>query len=256
MTKVVTKLSDELIAKLKNADEIWIAVALLTENGLSFIQGHLLKSCKQNFLVGIDLPTDPKALRKLYSDQLMSNLAIKVYTEKECYHPKLYLIREKNKYIAVIGSANCTNGGLYNNIELNICIDNQDSCIEILNWFSSLFTKSNTLTKPFIDKYAKEYEARKNRKEEDEKIARKEKQILIQEFEATLFERNEFINVLSAYRNQPEYENIKNERNRIVEELREVINYPDFRTIDVNRFFSIQQCYSNPNLVSVFKFCY
>ena len=90
MTKVITKLSEELRIKLNSAEEIWVAVALLSSQGQSFIQDNLSKSCKQNYLVGLDLPTEPKALYKLYNEQLVSDTKIKIYTEKECYHPKVY----------------------------------------------------------------------------------------------------------------------------------------------------------------------
>ena len=182
MITVITKLSDDLKQKLNTAEEIWVAVALLSLQGQSFIKENLLKDCKQNYLVGLDLPTDPKALYKLFNDQLISDTKIKVYTDKECYHPKLYLAKQKDQYFAFIGSANCTNGGLNNNIELTIGIDDQNSCKEILKWFNNLFEKSNTLTRPFIDKYALDYNIRKMKSKEDEKLANKEKKILIEEF--------------------------------------------------------------------------
>jgi hypothetical protein len=241
MTKIITKLSQELKIKLNTAEEIWIAVALLNSQGLSFIQSNISKSCKQNYLVGLDLPTEPKALYKLFNDQFISNTVIKVYTDKECYHPKLYLIKENNQYFAFIGSANCTDGGLNNNIELTIGIDDQKSCEEILEWFNHLLGTSNILTKSFIDGYALEYEERKNRSKENERLAIKEKKKLIEEFEATLSERIGFINVLKQYRREAEYSQIKNERAEVVEELRDAIDYPDFNNIDVDRFFSLQE---------------
>ncbi len=93
MTTVITKLSDDLKIKLNTAEEIWVAVALLSLQGQTFIQDNLSKTCKQNYLVGLDLPTDPKALYKLFHAQLISDTNVKVYTDKECYHPKLYLER-------------------------------------------------------------------------------------------------------------------------------------------------------------------
>lgn len=241
MTTVITKLSDDLKIKLNTAEEIWVAVALLSLQGQTFIQDNLSKTCKQNYLVGLDLPTDPKALYKLFNAQLISDTNVKVYTDKECYHPKLYLVRQKDQYFAFIGSANCTNGGLNNNIELTIGIDDQNSCKEILRWFNSLFAKSNTLTKTFIDKYALDYETRKNKAKEDEKLAKKEKEILVEEFEATLSERTEFIEILKGYRRQAEYFNIRNEREQIVEELRQTIDYPNFDNINVDSFFSLHE---------------
>jgi HKD family nuclease len=241
LATVITKLSDKLKTKLNTADEIWVAAALLNSPGLTFIKDNLLKPCKQNFLIGLDLPSEPKALYKLYNEQLISDLKVKVYTYKEYYHPKLYLIREKNEYYAFVGSANCTIGGLHNNIELSIGIDDQKSCKIILEWFSFIFKKSNILTKPFIDKYALDYVVRKNKNKEDKKLASDEKKILIEEFEATLSEKAEFIKKLREYRKRSEYKKIKNERKEIVEELRESIDYPNFTTIEIDRFFSLYE---------------
>lgn len=241
MTKVIPKLSNDLKSKLNTADEIWIAVALMSLQGQIFIEDNIPKTCKQNYLVGLDLPTDPKALYKLFNAQLISDTNIKVYTDKECYHPKLYLVRHNEQYFAFVGSANCTNGGLNNNIELTIGIDDQNSCKEILKWFNSLFVKSNTLTKPFIDKYALDYEVRKNKNKEDEKLANKEKKILIEEFEATLSERTEFIEILKEYRREPGYVDVKKERKQVVEDLRKTVDYPNFKNINVDSFFSLHE---------------
>ena len=59
------KLSSELNQILNECDEIWIAVALISDNGFKYIQENINKSAKQNFLVGIGLPTSPKVLAEL-----------------------------------------------------------------------------------------------------------------------------------------------------------------------------------------------
>ena len=85
MNKVITKLSENLIAELKAADEIWVAVALINSQGLKFIIDNLKPNCKQNYLIGIDLPTEPKALTELYKLKLQTNLSVKIYSQKQ-YH--------------------------------------------------------------------------------------------------------------------------------------------------------------------------
>ena len=113
MSTLITKLSDNLLSDIKNADEIWIAVALMSNDGLNFILDNLKPSCKQNYLVGIDLPTDPKALKKMLKLQLSTNINVRLHTNKEYFHPKLYLIKKETSYSAYIGSANCWNRSFF-----------------------------------------------------------------------------------------------------------------------------------------------
>jgi len=53
------------------------------------------------------------------------------------YHPKFYFFYNDEKYIIIIGSSNFTLGGLKNNIECNLCIENKKD--EYLNCFNNYF---------------------------------------------------------------------------------------------------------------------
>ena len=66
MNKLITKISEDLLSEIKTADEIWVAVALINSTGLKFISDNVQPNCKQHFLIGVDLPTDPKALWTLF----------------------------------------------------------------------------------------------------------------------------------------------------------------------------------------------
>lgn len=109
MTKIITQLSDPFAKALKAADEIWVAVGLMNEQGLNFITDQIPTNCKQNYLVGIDLPSHPKALTKLFKKHSAMECLAKVYIDKKHFsHPKLYLIKTKNQFTAFVGLANCT----------------------------------------------------------------------------------------------------------------------------------------------------
>ncbi|MDX2048551.1 MAG: phospholipase D family protein [Chitinophagaceae bacterium] len=240
MNKLITKLSDNLIPDIKMSDEIWIAVALLNSTGLKFITDKLPEGCIQSYLVGVDLPTEPKALWTLFEWQLKSNLTVNLYTDKEYFHPKLYLFRKRNSYKGFIGSANCTNGGLNDNIELTVSIDDQEICKELKVWFEKLSATAKPLTKKFLQTYQDEYSARRERKRDEERAAKREKQELNEEYEATLTERNEFIRVLKNYRRKAtEYNDVVAERKATVKELRSTLDYPNFSNIDIDSFFAI-----------------
>lgn len=240
MTEVITKLSTKIKSDFKKADEIWVAVALLNYSGLQLILDSLKKSCRTNFLIGIDLPTDPKALKKLYELQLTSNVNVRIHTASQYFHPKLYLSKNSTEFTAFVGSANCTNGGLNSNIELSIKTTENRNCEELQKWFENLYDLGQPLTKKFLSKYQVDYDERKRRKVADEKLAKKEKKELEKEVLATFVERKEFIRVLNSYKDKKEYQDIVEDRQLSIEEIRDAIDYPEFNRIDVDWFFQIQ----------------
>ncbi|HEY9153151.1 MAG TPA: phospholipase D-like domain-containing protein, partial [Anaerolineales bacterium] len=179
----VTKLSRDLAPALNQAEEIWIAVAMLTMQGLDFLLDNTRPNCKINLLVGVDLPTDPKALEKLIQLQAEKEFRVQLFIEnKEFFHPKLYLIKDLYSYIGFIGSANFTNGGLNENIELTIQVDNDHLCNELKSWFFELFNRAKPLTSSFAKEYRANYSKRKELKSKEERIVRVNKKKFNQEF--------------------------------------------------------------------------
>ena len=141
--RIAIKLSDYLLPKLEAADELWVAVGLINLHGLNFLLDNTQTNCTRSFLLGIDLPTDPKALHKLNEMQLKPNLNVRRFRDREFYHPKMYLVRSNNVFSGFIGSANCTNGGLNRNIELTIQADNQMICAELKSWNEEKFYRAD-----------------------------------------------------------------------------------------------------------------
>ena len=189
-------------------------------------------------MIGLDLPTDPKALKKLNELQLKSDLNVRLYTEKECFHPKVYLIKKKKTYSAFVGSANCTNGGLFNNVELTTNTTNQAICRQLIKWFEQYFKIGKPLTTTFIEQYQAEYSERQERKKQEEKTTRKEKQILNEEFEATLSDKSQFLKILKQYRKDSDYSEIVADRQKTIKELRNDLDYPNYQTLDIDSYFS------------------
>lgn len=238
MITIEMTLSNNLLPDIEVADEIWIAVALMSDAGLNFLLDNLKSSCRQNYLIGLDLPTDPKALKKLNQLQLKSDLNVRLYTDKECFHPKMYLIKKKNEYSVFVGSANCTNGGLFNNIELTTRTTDQITCTKLLKWFEKYFNAAKPLTTAFIEQYELEYFERQDRKRKEEDIAKTEKQFLNKEFEANFSEKSQFIEVLKQYRRRNDYNEIVADRREAVNELRNALDYPNYQKLDIDTYFS------------------
>jgi len=239
MTKVITKLSSKIKSEFKKADEIWVAVALLNNSGLKFILDNLKDSSKKNFLIGINLPTDPKALKKLYELQLTSDFNVRIHTDKQYFHPKLYLSKNKSDFTGFIGSANCTNGGLNSNVELSLMTKETQTCEDLKKWFEKTYKIGKPLTLPFLSKYQADYDERLKRKKDDEKTANKLKKELEKEVEANFIQRKEFIKTLKSYRKQIDYQFWVNDRKESVKEIKESIDYPNFDNINLNDFFNI-----------------
>src|SRR5436190_1639091 len=160
MTLISSNLSQDLRRELKDADELWVAVGLLNNSGLLFILDKVSKACKLNFIVGIDLPTDPKALSKLLSLKGKRIINARVLTD-DFFHPKVYIIRSTRKLTAFVGSANCTMGGLEDNIEMTVGARDNVLCNSLIKWFEkSLIPNSQPLTTDFIKDYKPKYDNR------------------------------------------------------------------------------------------------
>lgn len=172
----VSKLKIELENYLKEAKELWFAVALVKDSAYEFIQNTLDADCVQNHLVGIDLPTSPSVLRTLQSGQKKGLFKCAIYKSNFNFHPKVYLIKLDDEYVAFIGSSNLTDGGLENNIELNYKVADQSVCLDILNWFNSLFDDGYPLTDENIEEYESQFEGMQKLQEQ---LRRKRKSIVL-----------------------------------------------------------------------------
>jgi len=153
----VIRLESEFKSLVRKADEICIAVAMLTDYGLHLFD-YRDEGCDLKILVGYDLPTRPSALQKLIND----DISAKVYdVQNHFFHPKLYLFRVNEEWTAFIGSGNCSKGGLVSNIELSFKIDDQDAVADILeDWFNKYYNLGTILTQEWLDQYRLFFEQR------------------------------------------------------------------------------------------------
>ncbi len=168
---IVTNLKSDFEELLVTANEIWFAVALVKESTYDFIQNTINKDCKQNYLVGIDLPTNPKVLWNMQSQLKNDLFEAAIYKTEYNFHPKVYLIKSNDSFTAFIGSSNLTDGGLEDNVELNYKITSQEDCLSILDWFNTLYKESFPLT----DENILAYEEQFNSLEEIEKELKKKR---------------------------------------------------------------------------------
>lgn len=166
--KTVLRLETEFKSFIRKADEICIAVAMLTDYGLQLFD-HRDEDCALEILVGYDLPTQPSALQKLINDGIQT----KIYDVKnQFFHPKLYLFRIDDIWTAFLGSGNCTKGGLLNNIELNFKIEDPDAVQELLDWYVTYYNLGTTVDQEWLNEYSLFYAERSDREKELRSITR------------------------------------------------------------------------------------
>lgn len=153
---ISTQLLKDLIPHLKEAEEIWVAVALIKEDAYDKLQELINPLSIQHYLVGIDLPTSPQVLKKL-KQKIDKNVKARICKPGKTFHPKVYLIKKQNEYIAFVGSGNLTPGGLEDNIEMNFLIEDQKQCERLLEWFKNLFKDAYPLIDENIQAYEKQF---------------------------------------------------------------------------------------------------
>src|SRR4030042_3894760 len=124
-------LASILSKSIEQANDVRIAVAFVSQRGLEMISSsinHTMdKGANIEFLVGLDMrTTEPEALQSLYIlSKKNDNFSLYCHaslTPSSLYHPKLYLLKDQDKVISIIGSSNLTQGGLSKNIEVNLVI--------------------------------------------------------------------------------------------------------------------------------------
>lgn len=173
---IANQLKSEIEPFLKTAEELWIAVALVKDKAFEYILNTVNENCIQHHLVGIDLPTAPSVLRTMQSKEKKGLFECAIYKSDFNFHPKVYLIKSNDEYVAFVGSANLTDGGFEHNVELNYKISNQADCLDILNWFNSLFKDGYSLSDENINEYEGQLESIQ---ETEQELKRKRKSIVL-----------------------------------------------------------------------------
>ena len=128
-------------------DSILIATAFFSET--ETIIKMIDKNINIVLLVSLRFPTAPHALEKIYVHQ---NVGVKFLPAD--FHSKFYISLKDNIPVdSIIGSSNFTNGGLENNIEINIFLKDIDFCKALKMHFQNILEKAHDLEPNDILKY-------------------------------------------------------------------------------------------------------
>ncbi len=123
-----------------------------------FTQADAIREAAQNgksvqLLVGLNSSTSPDALKKVHE---VPNLAVRYLTGR--FHAKIYIFDD----VALLGSSNLTDGGLYANREAVICLDqteDRETIEEVRALFVELWAAGQVLTKEKLNRFAVAYQA-------------------------------------------------------------------------------------------------
>ncbi len=165
------ELQDQYRKSLRGTAEFSLGMALITTSGLGKHADALIAILKRGghgrILVGIDLPTDPDAIQTLcdWTEEFEGRLQLRVFqsTGNSIFHPKLSLFKSaKGQWSAIVGSANLTHGGLVENYEASLFVDDRVAVARLLEFFDENFKggHSRQVDAKWLQRYRVVFQAR------------------------------------------------------------------------------------------------
>ena len=173
---VIKKLAVPLINEklLQQAEHCYIASASISEAGFDFIRSGIPTKCKMDIVTGLDLPTSPQVLKRIWRNY-QGRITLTVYT-RNVFHSNVYIFDLPfRKAVAFIGSGDFTLEGIKDREELFYKITDAKQIEELKSWFTGYFEFSEPLTERLFQEYELLYGSFKQR----EIASRKEKEEFI-----------------------------------------------------------------------------
>jgi HKD family nuclease len=159
---IAKKLTIEFNAIKSLVREVYIAVGLITDEKFDFFIRNLPEESNAYIITGIHLPTSPSVLKKIRAAEGVFG---KVYTKK-FFHPKLYLFKLEDNWLAYVGSGNFTNGGWHENEELFFKITDEVTCGDLKAKFDSWFDEAIDISDKFLEIYEQTFNSNQPKQKE------------------------------------------------------------------------------------------
>ena len=137
---IVKKLAAPLINEklLQQAEHCYVASASISEVGFDFIRSRISPKCKMDMVTGMDLPTSPHVLRRIWRNY-QGRITLNVYT-RNVFHSNVYIFDLPfRKSVAFIGSGDFTLEGIKDREELFYKITDAKQIEELKSWFTGYF---------------------------------------------------------------------------------------------------------------------
>lgn len=161
---IIKKLAAPLINEkiLSQAEHCSIATTAISEPAFEFMRARLPLKCKIEIVTGLDGPTSPEVLRRIwrhYHDRMW----LKVYT-KNVFHANVYIFDlPYRKAVAFIGSGPLTLEGIKDGEEIFTRISDPKEIEALTSWFTGYYEFSEPLTEGIIREYEYIYPAIRQR---------------------------------------------------------------------------------------------
>lgn len=134
--------------KPKNA---FLASPFFTKTSPDPIEELTRKGCDVQLIVRFSPATTPEALQGAFNNK---NVRVRYFTDTT-FHTKLYIIDD----VALVGSANLTQGGLLGNRELSVLLkrDRDEAFKDLCGIFSRLWNDADVLNEHVLSEYTKAF---------------------------------------------------------------------------------------------------
>ncbi len=155
---------------LQQVEHCYIATAAVSEAGFDFIRSRIPTKTKMDIVTGLDVPTSPEVLRKIWR-HYQGRITLSIYT-RNVFHANVYIFDlPYRKSVAFVGSGHFTLEGIKDGEELFYKITDAKEIENLKSWFTGYFEFGEPLTETLIEEYAWLYPTLKQR----DNASRKEK---------------------------------------------------------------------------------
>lgn len=153
LTQPNNEFSKTVKEHLRNYDDVLIAMAYVTKDGIKKIENTLLQKHSVKIVCGVhgcisDLPE----LSNLASRS--SNIIdIKVFLGENVFHPKIYVFQKKESAAILVGSSNLTGSGLHSNEEAIVEVIGKSSSKPIndaILYFDDLWNSNSVSVQKYL----------------------------------------------------------------------------------------------------------
>lgn len=134
----------------KACDRIYIAVAFLSD--IELLKEWVKDNKQINLIVALEYPTNPKSLR-----YLLPLPQVQLKFNSTLHAKKIIFFKSNTPVAAIVGSSNFTQGGLFNNIETNVFLDQNIYLTELTAQFNKMWAMSQNLQPDDLENYEKHY---------------------------------------------------------------------------------------------------
>jgi HKD family nuclease len=147
---------------LMQAEHCYIATAAISSPGFDFVRTRLSPKCKMDILTGLDEPTSPEALKKIWRHYL-DKVSVHIYT-KNSFHANVYILDlPYRKSVAFVGSGQFSLEGLKDHEEIFIKIIDPKEIENLKSWFTGYYEYAEPLSEEIIQEYELIYPLLKQR---------------------------------------------------------------------------------------------